>query len=434
MATPAENPTSFEPLMPSDRSIGLLREQARDVVMRAQALRRSLHSNTLNMVRLLVRQMNSYYSNKIEGQATHPIHIAQALHRDFSQQPDIQLRQRIAVAHIDAERAVERMVRDHQNPFHSDFLRQAHASLYAGLTPDERTTSDGILIEPGAFRSHNVTVGQQLAPAHTAIHQCLDHWDMRYASPYSPPFATEDLLWMMATTHHRMAWIHPFEDGNGRAVRLQSHAILFPLGAGLWSINRGLAREREAYYAKIHEADSHRLNDFDGRGFLSERRLFEFASWMTQICLDQVSFMSKMLDLNAFKDRLAELIKLKTERRELIRPIQYVFFTGPLTRGDFKQMTGLEPKSAQRLLSSVLSGTGDPAMHLLESQSTRDEIRPAIPLEALRYLFPNLYPDVDVKFDSDLEHSVDVSTEIITTAETDGYDPEAAMDWLRVPS
>jgi Fic family protein len=51
-----------------------------------------------------------------------------------------------------------------------------------------------------------------------------------------------------AAAHHRLAWIHPFLDGNGRLIRLKSHAILLDaLDTGsVWSIARGLARNVDA--------------------------------------------------------------------------------------------------------------------------------------------------------------------------------------------
>ena len=68
-----------------------------------------------------------------------------------------------------------------------------------------------------------------------------------------------------------MSWVHPFRDGNGRSVRLQTHCALFPVSAGLWSVSRGLARRRDEYYAHLDAADAPRAGDLDGRGNLSDR-------------------------------------------------------------------------------------------------------------------------------------------------------------------
>jgi hypothetical protein len=56
-------------------------------------------------LRTLLRSMNSYYTNRIEGQHTRPYEIDQALRKDFSNNEAIALNQRLAVAHIDAEQS-----------------------------------------------------------------------------------------------------------------------------------------------------------------------------------------------------------------------------------------------------------------------------------------------------------------------------------------
>ena len=83
----------------------------------------------------------------------------------------------------------------------------------------------------------------------------------------------DDLLIKAACAHQRLAWVHPFVDGNGRAARLQTHCALLPISFGLWSANRGLARRRDEYYARLAVADEPRRGDLDGRGNLSEEGL-----------------------------------------------------------------------------------------------------------------------------------------------------------------
>jgi Fic family protein len=70
-----------------------------------------------------------------------------------------------------------------------------------------------------------------------------------------------------AAAHHRLLWIHPFLDGNGRVARLMSHAMLLRLDVGnsLWSIARGLARHVNEYKSALTHADGERQNDYDGR-------------------------------------------------------------------------------------------------------------------------------------------------------------------------
>lgn len=74
-------------------------------------------------------------------------------------------------------------------------------------------------------------------------------------------------------------------------------------------------------------------------------------------------------------------------RPEASLPLHYLFTSGPLSRGDFKQMTGLGERNAQALLSHLLR-TG-----LVESDSKLGPVRFALPLDALQFYFPDLYPE-----------------------------------------
>lgn len=58
-----------------------------------------------------------------------------------------------------------------------------------------------------------------------------------------------DAIVAVAAAHHRFVWIYPFLDGNGRVVRLMSHAMLLETldTGGVWSVARGLGRTAERY-------------------------------------------------------------------------------------------------------------------------------------------------------------------------------------------
>ena len=76
-------PHQIEPWLPRDPH-GRLAEQVRQLTHDAARLSAKAHPVTLAALRELLRAMNSYYSNRIEGQSTHPANIQRALKRDFS--------------------------------------------------------------------------------------------------------------------------------------------------------------------------------------------------------------------------------------------------------------------------------------------------------------------------------------------------------------
>lgn len=376
----------FEPLL---LNVGheALRERARTVIDQSVRLTGGVNPATLNSLRELVRSMNSYYSNRIEGQGTHPRNIQRALNKDFSGRPDIARLQRIAVAHIEAERELEHRL-DGINPRLGAFAIKAHTALYARLTAADRTTEDGHVIEPGRLRTDDVDVGRHIPPAHAAIPAFMQRMD----DIYGRSFGWEDEVLAVACLHHRLTWVHPFRDGNGRATRLQTHGALFGISGGLWSPNRGLARRRADYYAALAGADQPRMGDLDGRGNLSTKALLQWCDFFLAICEDQVRFMSRMLDLADLRKRL-ETLMLVLRREDgifsenLAAPLHYVFLAGSVQRGRFQQMTGSSGRTASRQIAALIKSG------LLVADSRVGPVRMGFPLAHLSILLPDLYPE-----------------------------------------
>jgi Fic family protein len=384
-----DQPHQFEPLLPALNVDGLV-EATRRVFEKSAQLRASASPEARDALRAIVRSMNSYYSNSIEGQGTHPANIERALRHDFSEKPDVAMRQRVAVAHIEAEQELERLVTTEAAALSSKFLLRAHASLYGRLSEEDRRTEDGRVVVPGELRKHDVAVGRHQPPTWQSVSLFLKRMDERYGQLKG----VDAVLLTIASAHHRMAWTHPFEDGNGRAVRLQSHCALFPLSGGLWSPNRALARQRQRYYEMLDNADSARQGDLDGRGNLSQKMLWEWCRYFIELCEDQVTFMATMLDLPKLKDRIRAYVIVKgtTEgipeyREEAVFPLQTVATTGSVARGDFIRMTGLEERTARKVVSRFV------ADGLLKSDGHRSDLSIGFPMSSLNILFPNLYPE-----------------------------------------
>ena len=78
--------SAMEPMLPEDREHRLA-DIATDLVARASALAGRLHPILRDSIGNLVRSMNCYYSNLIEGHATTPVDIERALASDFSAEP-----------------------------------------------------------------------------------------------------------------------------------------------------------------------------------------------------------------------------------------------------------------------------------------------------------------------------------------------------------
>jgi Fic family protein len=395
-----DSPHQFEPLLPSAKLQEPLLAKAHDLGRAAMPLAGQPIAAEL---RGLLRGMNSYYTNRIEGQHTRPHEIEQALRKDFSGDKDLAARQRLAVAHIQAEAAIERLCVGDAGArwlFSADAVQSLHRELFARLPAADLQTPDDEPVVPGQLRQRDVQIGQHVAPAHASVPAFLERW----AGFYGGVRRGEAALLALAAAHQRLGWVHPFIDGNGRVMRLHTHALLSALGYtnGLWSPLRGFARSRERYFALLAEADLPRRGDLDGRGNLSEQALVAWVDYVLDVCLDQVRFMTGLLDLSAMERRISACLLFEEEtlrsgvRREVLRPLHYLYLTGgELERGEFKAMTGLGERTAVSALSAAVK------RGLLKSDTPQGKLRFALPLHALRFYFPALWPEAEADADAE---------------------------------
>ena len=395
-APAATNITQIEPLIPEAKELAALLELASELRQKSFKIAVNPLPGLNKRLTILLRAMNSYYTNKIEGQHTLPADIEQALNNHFSSDVDIAHRQRVAKAHLITEAWAEHHVagKSWRDTFSTDMLCNIHHHLYSNMQPEDRVTDAGESVKEGQLRTQNVIVGMHMPPDFHHLGDFLTRWQAAYTALPDGDMALVGL----ACSHHRLAWIHPFNDGNGRVARLHTHAALHAMGLtnGMWSPMRGLARTHQQYYDYLHNADTLRQGDYDGRGTLSQRELIRWVKYFLTVCIDQVTFMEKMLNLQDFKDRLETLLIVEENKgisglkMAALLPLHYIAITGAIERKEFKTMSGLAERSAERLLKALLD------YKLLLSDSPRGKVYMGVPLNSLQFLFPNLWPEAGV--------------------------------------
>mgnify|MGYP001296597721 FL=1 len=77
---------------------------------------------------------------------------------------------------------------------------------------------------------------------------------------------------------------------------------------------------------------------------------------------------------------------------EALEALHYVSLVGRLERAKFLSMTGLSERTARRVLSSLID------FGLLRSESSRAPVEFRVPMGALRFLFPRLWPEAEQDF------------------------------------
>lgn len=394
------SPHQMHPLLPGDGKLNDLRPLAAEVIACAKDLAAQGMPQLRTLLREALRPMNSFYTNKIEGQHTTPLLIERALNQNFSSKPDEAQKQRIAVAHIQTERWGEQAYPqfDAQVFFAPAVPQAIHQHLHAQLMAQDlvQTGDDGEeeQVQPGVWRDKGVKVGRHIPPDPATVLRFMEEWHKGYRTSR----AGENAVIALMAAHHRLTWIHPFIDGNGRTARLHTHLGLSALGLtqGLWSPMRGLAREQENYYAHLINADQDRQGDFDGRGVLTEKGLVEFIEFFMHVCLDQINFMAGMLDIPSFEARLAQMLaaeSTKEESRSLkveaAAPLAYLGTVGSMDRTRFKGMMGLASRTADRTLADLFK------LGIVTSRTPKGPLELALPLHLFRYLFPRLWPEAE---------------------------------------
>ena len=387
------NPVAMEPLMPLAER-GRLAELSFEILQESGRLSGMVRSPwVFQEVASVVRGMNCYYSNLIEGHRTSPRDIERAMARDFVGDSTERANQLLAFAHMEVERElVELWEQGGVDVYSMEFICEIHRRFYERLPEEFRMarTATGVAYQvvPGTLRNFMVDVGRHTPPHFEAVGSFLERFRDFYSSPAIPK--TECLV-AVAAAHHRLAWIHPFGDGNGRVARLHSQTLLAHYGVaglGLWTLSRGLARRRGDYYRFLEMADRGRVNDYDGRGNLSDAGLGAFCVFFLETMLDQVRFMGSVLDISQLRarvERYFQFLEGESYREAFAGIMRVLVDEGEIPRSRVREITG---KGATVVAEIVKSGL---EVGYFCSPSPKGLLRVAFPEQMREALFPKLY-------------------------------------------
>lgn len=364
------------------------------LAQKSSGFTRSLPPEMISNLANLVRNMNCYYSNLIEGHGTHPIDIERAQNNDYSENQEKRNLQLEANAHIGVQKFIDDGGIDCKYAISVAGITQIHRQFYCNL-PDElkrvanKDTGAEILVEGGKFRETDVKVGRHIAISSGAIPRFLARFEEYFAGKSS-----NELLINAGAIHHRLAWIHPFLDGNGRVMRLVSHAMTCDIlqTGSLWSIARGLARSVETYKSLLANCDLPRRNDYDGRGTLSEEALFQFSEYFLKTCIDQVDFMESLMQPDRLRARISiwadEEISLGNLPKKAKIVLDALLYRGKIERGsEIANLLKVTPRQARRIVADLIS------IGIVKSKSDNSPITLAFPATLASRLMPGLFPD-----------------------------------------
>lgn len=369
-----------------------LTDFALDLAQKSAGFRRSLPEGLSASLTDLVRAMNCYYSNLIEGHETHPVDIERALKNDYSKDArkrDLQLE---AKAHIAVQKWIDGGALTGR-AVTSDGIREIHRRFCEELPDDllwveDPVTKQRVRVVPGELRTRDVRVGDHNAISPGAVPRFMK----RFEEVYGGVNKTESILGA-AAAHHRLVWIHPFVDGNGRVARLMSHAMLLNTldTGGVWSVARGFARNVDAYKGHLAACDQPRRNDLDGRGNLSEEALAAFTEFFLKTCIDQVTFMEELMQPDRLRARILlwaeEEIRLGKLPPKSGNILEAVLYRGELPRADTSSVVGASDRHARRIVAA-LADRG-----VLDADGARAPLRLVFPAALAARWMPGLFPE-----------------------------------------
>ncbi|MGD1102420.1 MAG: Fic family protein [Terriglobia bacterium] len=385
----------MEPLVIAEgsRHRGPLTDLAFDLTQKSAGFRRSLPPSLLTSLADLVRAMNCYYSNLIEGHDTHPVDIERALKNDYSQDARKRNLQLEAKAHITVQQWIDGGGLKGGLAMKTEGIAEIHRRFCELLPEDllwleDLATQEKVSVVPGELRQRDVKVGNHVPVSPGALPRFLE----RFAQAYGNIGKTESVI-STAAAHHRLVWIHPFMDGNGRVARLMSHAMMLDtLDTGaVWSVARGLARHVSEYKTLLANCDLPRRNDLDGRGSLSEEALADFTRFFLSVCTDQVNFMESLVQPDRLRTRIRLWVEEEIQLGHLPSKsgsiLEAVLYRGELPRGDAGAVVGTGERQARRIVSALLD------KEVLVSASPRAPLHLTFPATLATRWMPGLFPE-----------------------------------------
>lgn len=393
---------TLSPAIPQGDNCGELKDCVQQVIMDSSRLEGQVAPLTAALIGDAIRLMNSYHSNLIEGHKTSILEIERALNQHYTGDDARVYSQELCAAHVEAERELMASVTSGAittaNIFSDEVLSHIHQVFYSKLPTHHQFTHDkhgftNIPVSPGQWRGLNVSVRQdmQLGPDYEDLTDLMDQFFSMYSSE---EYYGDERVIAVAASHHKLTWLHPFHDGNGRVCRLHSGLALATLGinqANLWSLSRGFSYDKASYMIYLNAADQPPGIDGDTMDLeFSEVHLTDWCLFFLETCLDQIKFMGNLLRLETLDDRIDMYTTALALPAEANRIIKAAFRQGHVQRGEVPTITGLHERSARRV-TSLLTDLG-----ILQSESTRAPLMLTLTADTLRYYFPALYDPVVV--------------------------------------
>ena len=223
--------------------------------LRKKLLRGTTHPKIFFQMKNIFQMLESLGSSRIEGNNTT---VAEYIEtkiegNKLKNEKDIEIN--------NLENAIDFIDKNISNTkIDRGFISELHKQVVKNLSAPPRGEGS---IKPGKYRTKNIKIAssKHTPPDYTQIDNYMPDFFNFINKNHSSHY---DLL-KTAIAHHRFTWIHPFDNGNGRTVRLITYAMLLKYGFnisihGILLVNPSaiFCINRDKYYRALSWADTGR--------------------------------------------------------------------------------------------------------------------------------------------------------------------------------
>lgn len=287
--------------------------------MRYKIIESDTHPLVFRQVRQIFQTLESIGSSRIEGNNTTIMDYVEST--KIKKVEDIFTPAEDIVEILNIENAMN-YIEDNINdiPISLMFIRELHQ-----LTVNNLNYRKEGALHPGCFREQNVRIGgsAHTPPDYTQVvpmmQELIDFVNMEDSPKY-------DLL-KIAIAHHRFVWIHPFENGNGRVVRLFTYALLlkfiFKSRDRIVNPTAVFCSDRDAYYHYLSKADT---GTDDG--------LIEWSEYMLKGLCSEIEKIDRLADYAYLKTNILLPALADSKENAYVTPTEYSVLKSTITKSD----------------------------------------------------------------------------------------------------
>src|SRR3989338_5063 len=280
--------------------------------LRDKPLRGSTPPHVFFELKDIFQTLESLGSSRIEGNRTTVAEFADKIINNVVPETDESMMEIINI-----DKAITFLEKNISlgTPITQEILSRAHEILVTGLTPSNGDNGGEGSRTPGQYRKGPVTITGSTVT--TSNHLIVPEQMQELLTFINDDYATQYHLLVMALAHHRMTVIHPFDNGNGRLVRLLTYAQLLQQG---FSVKSGrilnptaiFCDNREQYYDMLSQADT-----------WTDQGLLSWCRYVLQGLEREIQKIDRLLNKEYLKSEILSVVLDRAKQNQYITEQEY---------------------------------------------------------------------------------------------------------------